>query len=100
MRLRSLNGTGHRRRGRAAETLDELSVNHPELLAVYVAEGAEIAVLDGDSYPIAHPWRGKRAWAEHGIVILSRPGDAYSVWPFWEGPRRQFAGWARRFESK
>ena len=32
--------------------------DEPELLAVYVAEGAEIAVLDGDSYPIAHPWRG------------------------------------------
>jgi Protein of unknown function (DUF402) len=73
--------------------------DEPELLAVYVAEGAEIAVLDGDSYPIAHPWRGKRAWAGHGIVILSRPGDAYSVWLFWEGPRREFAGWYLNLEE-
>jgi hypothetical protein len=70
----------------------------PELLAVYVPEGAEIAAAGGD-FPIVHPWGHRRAWEGHGILVLHRPGDAYSVWLFWDGPDREFWGWYLNLEE-
>jgi hypothetical protein len=70
----------------------------PELLAVYIAEGAEIEVAEGD-FPIVHSWSGRRAWRDHGIVVLHRPRDAYSIWVFWEGPNRDFWGWYLNLET-
>jgi hypothetical protein len=70
----------------------------PELLAIYVPEGAEIAVAE-HGFPIIHPWHGRRAWAGHGSVGLHRPGDAYSVWVFWDGPERRFWGWYLNLED-
>ncbi len=46
--------------------------DEPDLLAILVPEGAEIAVAKGE-FPIEHPWSGRRAWAGHGIVTLTRP---------------------------
>jgi hypothetical protein len=60
-----------------------------DLLATYVPTGAEIALAD------AHPWqqRGVRRWQGHGKLLLHRPGDAYSVDVFWDGPDRVCRGW-------
>jgi hypothetical protein len=70
----------------------------PELLAVYVPEGAEIAVAEGE-FPIVHPWSRRRAWEGHGTIVLHRPGDAYSVCVFWDGPEREFACWYLNLEA-
>ena len=69
----------------------------PGLLALYVPEGAEIAVVD--TGPIVHPWSDTRAWEGHGIVVLHRPGDAYSVNVFWDGPAREFGRWYLNLED-
>jgi hypothetical protein len=71
----------------------------PALLAVYVPEGSELEVVVDDFFPIVHPWSGKRSWSGHGVLILSRPGDAHSVWVFWDGPRRDFGRWYVNFEA-
>lgn len=63
-----------------------------ELLVTYMAEGSEIAIAPGD-WPVVHPWNGRRAWSGHGVLMLHRPGDAYSVWVFWHGSGREFWGW-------
>ena len=42
---------------------------------------------------------GRSAWTGHGVLVLRRPGEAYSVWHFWEGPERRFAGWYLNFEE-
>lgn len=70
----------------------------PDLLVLYVPEGAEIAVIDGGG-PIVHPWSGRRAWEGHGIVVLHCPGDAYSVNVFWEGPTRALSVWYLNLEA-
>ena len=72
--------------------------DEPDLLATYVPEGAEIAVAGGD-WPIVHPWSPRRAWEGHGIVVLHRPGDAYSVCVFWRGTPREFAHWYLNLEA-
>lgn len=66
--------------------------DEPDLLAVYLAEGAEIAVADGE-WPVVHPWSRHQAWSGHGTLMLHRPGDAYAVWVFWEGRDREFSAW-------
>jgi hypothetical protein len=70
----------------------------PKLLALYVPEGAEIAVAEGN-FPIIHPWSRRKAWRGHGILMFHRPGDAYSVWLFWDGPERRFWGWYLNLED-
>jgi hypothetical protein len=71
----------------------------PRLLAVYVPEGAEIGVEAGAEFPIVHPWHGLGNWQGHGIVVLHRPGDAYSVWVFWDGEDRRFSAWYLNLEE-
>jgi Protein of unknown function (DUF402) len=64
----------------------------PDLLATYLPEDAPFAFppsADGR----AHPWSGKERWEGHGVLMLQRPGEAYAVWHFWDGPARDFAGW-------
>ncbi len=73
--------------------------DEPGLLALYVSEGAEIGVEAGPEFPIVHPWHGRSNWEGHGVVALHRPGDAYSVWVFWEGDERRFAGWYLNLEA-
>ena len=63
----------------------------PEVLATYLPEESPFAFpRSADGRP--HPWLGKRAWDGHGVLMLRRPGEAYSVWHFWDGPDRAFAG--------
>ena len=66
-----------------------------DTLVTYLPEAAELGVADGE-WPTAdgrHPWHGRRHWQGHGVLMLHRRGDPYSVWHFWTGPDRAFAGW-------
>jgi hypothetical protein len=67
--------------------------DEPGLLAVYLPEGARFGFNDGDWPCGPHPWRRYGAWQGHGVLMLHRPADAYSVWVFWEGESRRFARW-------
>jgi Protein of unknown function (DUF402) len=70
----------------------------PELLVTYLPEEAPFAFPpSADGRP--HPWLGKRRWKGHGVLTLRRPGEAYAVWHFWEGPERSFAGWYLNLEE-
>lgn len=70
----------------------------PELLVTYLPEESPFAYPpSADGRP--HPWAGKRAWEGHGMLALRRPGEAYSVMHFWEGPNRRFAGWYLNLEE-
>ena len=70
----------------------------PELLVTYLPEEAPFAFpRSSDGRP--HPWHGKRCWEGHGVLKLRRPGEAYSVWHFWDGPERSFAGWYLNLEE-
>jgi hypothetical protein len=68
----------------------------PDLLVTYIAPGARFGFPASGP---AHPWSHREAWEGHGALILRRPGDAYSVWVFWEGPQRSFWGWYVNFEA-
>jgi len=70
----------------------------PDLFVTYIPEEMPLAFLPtADGRP--HPWQGRERWSGHGVVILRRPGEAYSVWHFWEGPERRFAGWYLNLEE-
>ena len=66
-----------------------------DLLAVYLAPGSELAFADWPFDRWEHPWQtqGFSVWRGHGKLMLHRPGDAYSVDLFWNGPARTFSGW-------
>ena len=66
-------------------------------LVAYIAPGAELGVAQGE-WPTAdgrHPWHDRREWQGHGVLMLHRRGDPYSVWHFWTGDDRAFAGLVR-----
>ena len=68
------------------------------LLATYIPEEMPLAFPpSADGRP--HPWAGKERWTGHGVLVLRRPGEAYSVWHFWDGPERRFAGWYLNVEE-
>ena len=70
----------------------------PDLLVTYLPEETPFAFPpSADGRP--HPWSGKRAWGGHGVLMLRRPGEAYSVWHLWDGPERTFAGWYLNLEE-
>ena len=73
--------------------------DEPALLALYLAEGTRFAFPDGDWPGGRHPWYGRDAWSGHGVLGLHRPGDAYAVLVFWDGPERRFAGWYVNFQD-
>jgi hypothetical protein len=67
----------------------------PGLLAAYIAEGAPLRFPPGD-WPTAdghHPWHAHTSWEAHGVLMLQRPREAYSVWVFWSGSEREFDAW-------
>ena len=66
-----------------------------DLLAVYLAEGSTLAFPEWPFPQWQHPWQtaGHHTWHGHGKLMLHRPGDAYSVDLFWQGPERTFSGW-------
>ena len=86
-----------------AEVVVEDSVNGP--LLTYWGPGAEVrAPIDAvDGRPLRVPitdWvLEPRPW--HSTHVLSRwcPGDAYSVWLFWETKSWRFAGWYINMQS-
>lgn len=63
------------------------------LLATFLPEGTPFAFPDGRWPGGRHPWHGRAGWEGHGVLQLQRPGDAYAVWVFWEGPDRELACW-------
>lgn len=70
----------------------------PELLVTYLPAGSPFAFPpSADGRP--HPWAGKRTWHGNGMLALRRPGEAYSVMHFWNGPDRRFAGWYLNLEE-
>jgi len=67
-------------------------------LVTYLPEEAPFAFPPRKHGP-AHPWAGKTAWVGHGVLVVRRPGEACSVFHFWEGPERRFAGWYVNLEE-
>ena len=82
--------------GRAWLELPVIVVSdEPELLVVYLPEGAPLRFPPG-RWPTPdglHPWSGKERWAGNGVLMLHRPGEAHSVWVFWGSEGRAFSGW-------
>ena len=75
--------------------------DEPGLLVTYIAEGTPFRFPPGP-WPTGtglHPWHGRGAWQGHGVLMLQRPGEAYAIWHFWEGPGRRFAGWYVNFQE-
>lgn len=64
-----------------------------DLLALFVAEGSELAYPEGDWPGGLHPWHGKERWRGHGVLQLQRPSEAHAVWLFWTGPERRLDFW-------
>jgi hypothetical protein len=70
----------------------------PDLLVTYLPEETPFAFPpNGHARP--HPWAGRACWQGHGVLVLRRPDEAYSVWHFWDGPERTFAGWYLNLEE-
>jgi hypothetical protein len=71
-------------------------VDHDEdSLIAYIAPGSDLGTADGE-WPTAdgrHPWHDRSEWQGHGVLMLHRRGDPYSVWHFWAGDDRDFAAW-------
>lgn len=75
--------------------------DEPELLVTYLAEGAPLRFPPGD-WPTPdgrHPWSGKDRWHGHGTLMVQRPGEMHAIWVFWQGARREFAGWYVNIEE-
>jgi Protein of unknown function (DUF402) len=70
----------------------------PELLVTYLPEKSPFAFPPSADGRL-HPWNGKRSWHGHGVLTLRRPGEAYSVMHFWDGPERRFTGWYLNLEE-
>jgi len=64
-----------------------------DILALYIAEGTPFAFPEQWPWAPEHPWQRPGRWQGHGGLVLHRPGDAYTVWVFWEGADRAFSGW-------
>jgi hypothetical protein len=64
-----------------------------DLLALYMPGGSPLRFPPEDFFGAPHPWSGRDSWSGHGVLQLQRPGEMHAVWVFWEGPRRELAGW-------
>ena len=60
----------------------------------YLCKGTRFRFPPG-SWPFAdaHPWAHKDGWIGHGVLVQHRPGVAHTIWHFWQGEDRRFAGW-------
>lgn len=86
-------------RGRPWSAVPNIVVHDtPELLVTYLPEEAPLAFPPSADGRV-HPWASKQAWEGHGVLILRRAGEAYSVMHFWEGGERRFAGWYLNLEE-
>jgi hypothetical protein len=91
--------------GRVHGALPVTVVNdEADLSVLYLAEGTPIkwpALPDGGdprSIPPEDAFRAgwstiDRNWTGHGILMVTDPGAAHSVWHFWRDPNRTFWGW-------
>jgi hypothetical protein len=82
------------RRPWAAIPVHVIDHDHDTLVA-YIPPEAELDFVEGD-WPTPdgrHPWHGRDLWRGHGVVMLHRRGEPYSVWHFWSGPERAFTAW-------
>lgn len=63
-------------------------------LVYFLAEGTRFHFPPG-AWPFgeAHPWAQKDGWRGHGVLLQYRQGAAHTIWHFWEGSERRFAGW-------
>lgn len=63
-------------------------------LVYFLAEGTRFRFPRG-AWPFAdsHPWAHKDGWRGHGVLVQYRPGKAHTIWHFWQGEERRFAGW-------
>jgi hypothetical protein len=67
----------------------------PEHLISYIPEGSPFSFPDGD-WPIPdgkHPWSGRQSWQGHGCLMIQKPENAYAIWHFWSGSKREFLCW-------
>ena len=82
-------------RGRTYFTVPVRVVEDTEQQFVYyLAEGTRFSFPRG-AWPFGelHPWAYKDAWRGHGLLVRHRQGDAHTIWHFWRGKDRRFAGW-------
>ena len=60
----------------------------------FLAEGTRYGLPSGGwPFADAHPWAQRGAWRGHGLLVQHRPGAAHTIWHFWRGEKREFAGW-------
>ena len=67
-----------------------------DLLAVYLPDAAPLSYQLDVPWPTPtgnHPWWPRPTWESHGCLMLQRPGEAYAIWHFWDGPNRTFSCW-------
>jgi hypothetical protein len=62
--------------------------------AFYLCEGTRYLFPPG-GWPFgeAHPWAANGRFEGHGILVCQPPGAAHTIWHFWDGDERVFAGW-------
>jgi len=65
----------------------------PDLLVLYMPEGAPLGFPPEDFFGGRHPWSGKERWEGHGVLQLQRPGEMHAVWVFWGGAERELGAW-------
>jgi hypothetical protein len=76
-----------------------------ERLVTYWCPGADVRAPVGaaDGRPLRVPTRQwvlePRPWGSTHVLSWWRPGDAYSVWLFWEAESWRFAGWYINLQS-
>jgi len=75
------------------------AVEDTEVLALYIQEGAPFAFAKGEFPGGPHPYSTKERWHGHGALTLQWPGEAHSIFVFWRGPQREFAGWYVNFQA-
>lgn len=65
-----------------------------EQFVYYLAEGTRYSFPRG-GWPFApeHPWAERGQWVGHGLLVRHRPFEAHTIWHFWHGEERRFAGW-------
>jgi hypothetical protein len=65
-----------------------------DALVFYLCEGTRYAFLPGGwPFDNEHPWAAQGEFRGEGILVRHRPGEAHSIWHFWNGGDRRFAGW-------
>lgn len=70
----------------------------PDVLITYLPEGTPFGSVPG--WPGGeHPWAKRGRWEGHGVVMLRRPDDPYSIWVFWQGDEREFDCWYVNLEE-